>query len=83
MNPNNLYFDDYKTYKHKKVSYINLACSFDIEVSSFMVDDEKYASMYLFGLGVNGRCILGRTYNDLIKYIIILLRCMSLILIRD
>lgn len=69
MNPNNLYFDDYKTYKHKKVSYINLACSFDIEVSSFMVDGEKYASMYLFGLGVNGRCILGRTYNDLIKYI--------------
>ena len=69
MNPSNLYFDDYKTYKHKKVSYINLACSFDIEVSSFMIDDDKYASMYLFGLGVEGRCILGRTYNDLITYI--------------
>ena len=69
MNPSNLYFDDYKTYKHKKISYINLACSFDIEVSSFTIEDEKYASMYLFGLGVNGRCILGRTYNDLDNYI--------------
>lgn len=69
MNPNSLYFEDYKVYKTKKTSYINLACSFDIEVSSFEVSGEKYANMYLFGLGVEGRCILGRTYEDLKNYI--------------
>ena len=63
-----LYFD-YKDYKDtkKKIRYINLSCSFDIETSSFLVDGFKYACLYLFGVGVNGRVILGRCYDDLIK----------------
>ena len=69
MKSDELYFDNYKMYKFKKVTYINLPCSFDIEVSSFMEYDVKYACMYLFGIGVNGRCLLGRTYEDLINII--------------
>ena len=44
-----------------------MACSLDIEVSSFMEYDEKYACMYLFGIGVNGRVIIGRTYKEMIS----------------
>lgn len=66
-NYSDLHFKDAKAYKSKKISYLNLACSFDIEVSSFMDNGIKYACMYLFGIGVNGRCYLGRCYDDVIK----------------
>ena len=68
-NIDELYFKNVKTYKSKKISYLNVSASFDIEVTSFYQDKRKFATMYLFGLGVNGRCILGRTYDDLISYI--------------
>ena len=81
-NIDELFFDDYKVYTYKKIKYINLSASFDIEVSSFLNDGEKYACMYLFGIGVNGRCILGRTYNDLEFYIKNLVKYYSLNLER-
>lgn len=52
---------------NKKIEYGNVACSLDIEVSSFYEDDEKRAIMYVWVLGINGKCIIGRTYKELLK----------------
>ena len=61
----------YKTIKtNKGVSYINLSCEIDIEVSSFYDNDsEKVGLMYCFTLGINGHSYLGRTKGDLLKLI--------------
>lgn len=50
----------------ENIEYINLACSFDIETTSFYTQDyTKTALMYAFGIGVNGRVYIGRDFNDL------------------
>ena len=61
----------YKTIKtNKGISYINLSCEVDIEVSSFYdTDNEKVGLMYCFTLGVNGHSYLGRTKDDLLNLI--------------
>lgn len=67
----------------KGVAYANVACAFDIEVSSFyrMRSDhskqcakpedplqwEKVAVMYCFVLGVNGKAYIGRTWDDAVS----------------
>lgn len=50
--------------KKKKQFYINLACSFDIETSSFYNGDIKTAIMYIWQFAINDDVILGRTWND-------------------
>lgn len=58
----------YKTYKLKGVTYINLACTIDIESSSFYDEDKnKVALMYCFTLGINGHSYFGRTKEDLLS----------------
>lgn len=59
----------YKTIKtNKGISYINLSCEIDIEVSSFYdTDNEKVGLMYCFTLGINGHSYLGRTKDDLLN----------------
>lgn len=59
----------YKTIKtNKGISYINLSCEVDIEVSSFYdTDNEKVGLMYCFTLGINGHSYLGRTKDDLLN----------------
>lgn len=57
------------TYRKKKVEYINLAISFDIEVSSFYENKEKRAIMYAFTLCVNEISFLGRSWDDFNFYI--------------
>ena len=61
----------YKTIKtNKGISYINLSCEIDIEVSSFYdTDNEKVGLMYCFTLGINGHSYLGRTKDDLLNLI--------------
>lgn len=61
----------YKTIKtNKGISYINLSCEVDIEVSSFYdTDNEKVGLMYCFTLGINGHSYLGRTKDDLLNLI--------------
>ena len=63
--------DDIKFIKsNKRIEYMNCPCVLDFETSSFYTDDgEKRGCMYAFVLGINGRRIIGRTYDELIKYL--------------
>lgn len=68
----NVIGDDYEiakkvTYKNKRrrvVSYIDLPCSFDIEVSSFTIGEVKASCMYIWQFGINGYCCYGRTWEE-------------------
>lgn len=71
-NINDLLIEDFDTFMSRKVSLINLACAFDIESTSTYVNGEKNAFMYAFVLGVNGQCVLGRTWQDFKNYLQIL-----------
>lgn len=56
---------NYKVTKNnKKIPYIELPCSFDIETSSFMENGEKRAIMYAFALNINHIIYLGRKWSD-------------------
>lgn len=45
--------------------YYNVACSFDIETSSFIDSDgNKAACMYIWMLGIDGYCVTGRTWEQ-------------------
>lgn len=61
-------FKDYETIKtNKKVTYINMPVAFDIETSSFISEySEKAATMYVWTLGINGYCFIGRTWQEFI-----------------
>ena len=50
---------------NKKIEYANVPCTIDIETSSFYENGEKRGIMYAFVLGINGRCYIGRTYDEL------------------
>lgn len=71
---------------NKGIKYYNCPCSFDIETTSFYIDEtgnnitykdkeerqkfdptynpEKRATMYIWQLGLNGRVIVGRTWEE-------------------
>lgn len=51
----------------KGVQLINLPSVVDIEASSFYENDEKRATMYAWVFGLNGRCIRGRTWGELLS----------------
>lgn len=53
----------------KNIAYINLPAAFDIEVSSFYEGEEKRSCMYIWVLGINGKVILGRTWNQFLQNI--------------
>lgn len=67
----NTSLSEYKTVRKKKIEYINIPCSFDIETSSFFRSNgnEKVAIMYEWTLGINGLCMIGRTWISLISVI--------------
>lgn len=53
------------TVQTKKVTYDNVACSFDIETSSFYdYQGEKSAIMYEWTFGLNGFVLIGRTWEQ-------------------
>ena len=58
---------EYRVVKtNRGISYVNLPCAVDIEVSSFYdTAGQKCGLMYAFTFGVNGRSCLGRTKEDL------------------
>ena len=49
---------------YKKEWFYNVSCAFDIETTSIIIDDEKRAFMYIWMLGINGYCIIGRTWDE-------------------
>ena len=53
----------------KKVEYIEAACSFDIESTSFYWNGTKAACMYVWSLGLHGSVILGRTWGEFVDAI--------------
>lgn len=50
---------------NKKIQYANVPCAIDIETSSFYENGEKRGVMYAFVIGINGKCYIGRTYEEL------------------
>lgn len=51
---------------NRKIEYANIPCVVDIETSSFYTDSgEKRGIMYAFVIGINGKCYIGRTYDEL------------------
>ena len=59
-----------RRYRDKSIHYFNCACAFDIETTSFMDShNEKCATMYEWTLGLNGLCMIGRTWPEFINII--------------
>lgn len=64
---------------YKKVTYYNVSAAFDIETSSFVSEySEKTAIMYVWTLGINGYCFIGRTWDEFINALSILSRFLLL-----
>ena len=55
--------------KNERLSYYNVAASFDIETSSLYTNNVKFATMYIWQFGVNGSVIIGRTWVQLSQFI--------------
>lgn len=49
---------------NKKVSYYNVPAAFDIETSSFYIDGEKKACMYVWQFGILNWVTYGRTWEE-------------------
>lgn len=49
---------------NKKVEYLNMPISFDIETSSFYKGDEKVSIMYVWMVNINGYNIVGRKWGE-------------------
>ena len=56
--------NEYDIVYNSKGKYINLSCSFDIESTSIINNDLKVGLMYAWGLGINGKVVIGRTWED-------------------
>lgn len=50
--------------KNSKLRYYNIPISFDIETTSFKVNDEKRAIMYIWAMCIDGHVIYGRTWEE-------------------
>lgn len=53
----------------KKINYLNVASSFDIETTSTIINDEKFAFSYIwqFGIGINDT-YFGRTWEECVIF---------------
>ena len=54
------------TVQYHKDIYYNIPCAFDIETSSYILNGNKHATMYIWQMCVFGICVYGRTYNDML-----------------
>ena len=54
----------------KGVEYFNIPASFDIETSSFKdAEGNKHATMYLWGININGSSLIGRTWKEFDRFL--------------
>lgn len=51
---------------YKREWFYSIPCAFDIETTSTIINGNKYAFMYVWMLGINGYCVVGRCWDDLI-----------------
>lgn len=64
------------TKTNKKINYYNIVCAFDIETTSFIDNENKVdqnnkrSIMYIWQMAINGRVIIGRTWEEFINLII-------------
>ena len=61
---------DIPTVVKKNIEYMNVACAFDIEVSSFVVARQKMSCMYMWQFGINGNVVVGRTWEEFLRLMI-------------
>lgn len=61
--------DEVKFVSKGKYKLSNVPSVFDIETTSFYVDNEKHATMYAWVLGINGKCMIGRTWGEFLHSI--------------
>ena len=55
--------------KKGKVQYYNIPCAFDIENTSTIVNDEKTALMYMWSFAICDYVIIGRTWQQFVELI--------------
>ena len=59
-----------RRYRKPAIYYYNCACAFDIETTSFIDShNKKSAIMYEWTLGINGLCMIGRTWDEFVNAI--------------
>ena len=51
---------------YKREWFYSIPCAFDIETTSTIIDGNKHAFMYVWMLGINGYCVVGRYWDDFI-----------------
>lgn len=56
-----------------KITYLNLACTFDIETTSFYVGMDKCVTMYLWQFAITHNCACyGRTWSEFVEFLDVL-----------
>jgi len=79
---NEAFDETVETIKSTGIEYFNIPCSFDIETTSFTVnkggEDTKAATMYIWQLGLNGTVIYGRTWEEFMTTINLLVDYLNL-----
>ena len=59
------------TTTNTKINYYNIVCAFDIETTSFIdphapIEDNKRSLMYVWQCAIDGRVIIGRTWEEFV-----------------
>ena len=64
---------------NKKVTYLNIGSAFDIETTSMIINNEKFAFSYIwqFGIGINN-VYYGRTWAELEDFLYTIKDCLKL-----
>lgn len=63
---------------NKKIEFLNIPMSFDIETTSTYINGEKQAFMYIWMFGIENDVYYGRTWDEFLKFIQILFSRLNL-----
>ena len=56
--------------KDNKTEFLNMACTCDIETTSFKVGENKFATMYLWQFAITSKCgVYGRTWEEFKQFL--------------